>query len=122
MSDKSFVSMEQQQCIVCGAIYDTGSLLLDKRLKPSLEPKTVTGTGLCPAHQKLKDEGYIALIELERENGPRTGTYVHIKAEVWPDIFKEPPPPKGVAFVDPQVVKLLAKIQHPDDKPKGEPE
>ena len=31
--EKSYVTMEQKQCPVCGKIEDTGSLLLDKRLR-----------------------------------------------------------------------------------------
>src|SRR5688572_18010390 len=35
MSDKSHVSMERRICLVCAAPYETGAILLDKRLRAS---------------------------------------------------------------------------------------
>ena len=43
---KSYVSMEQHECVACGTRYDTGVILLGRRLKASMEDKTVTGLGL----------------------------------------------------------------------------
>jgi len=43
---KSHVGMEQKVCPVCGQAFDTGVILLDKRLRNSLERKTVTGWDL----------------------------------------------------------------------------
>jgi hypothetical protein len=59
---KSHVTMEQHKCAVCGKDYDTGALLLDTRLGKRFEMHTVTGWGLCPEHQKLYDDGYVALV------------------------------------------------------------
>ncbi|MBL5864351.1 translesion error-prone DNA polymerase V subunit UmuC [Serratia fonticola] len=59
--------MEQHVCLVCGVPFDTGSLLLDKRLRASLERHTVTDWGLCPEHQKRFSEGFIALVECDPE-------------------------------------------------------
>lgn len=53
MNDKSHVSLERRVCLVCGTHFDTGSLLLDKRLRQSLERYTTTGWGLC-AEQRLR--------------------------------------------------------------------
>lgn len=108
--DKSHVSMEQRQCIVCGCIYDTGAILLDKRLRKSMERHTVTGTGMCPEHQKLKDQGYVALIEADEKTKNRTGRLIHLKADVWPDIFKEPAPTGGVCYTDKAVCDMLEAI------------
>ncbi len=55
MNDKSHVSLEQHVCLVCGKAFDTGAVLLDKRLRASMEHHTKTGWGLCPEHQKLSD-------------------------------------------------------------------
>ncbi|MFT4077471.1 MAG: ATPase [Asticcacaulis sp.] len=100
MSDKSFVSMEQRACLICGIMFDTGSLLLDKRLRASMERHTTTGWGLCPEHQTLADDGFVALIEcdphrsgstanerLTPENAYRTGRVAHLRRAVWRDIF-----------------------------------
>jgi len=55
MDDKSYVSLEQRLCLVCGTPFDTGNLLLDRRLRASMERHTVTSWGLCAEHQKLAD-------------------------------------------------------------------
>lgn len=65
MNDKSHVSLEQHVCLVCGASFDTGAILLDKRLRASMERHTATGWGLCPEHQKLSDDGCVALVECD---------------------------------------------------------
>lgn len=99
MSEKSYVSLEQRVCLVCGATYETNSLLLDRRLKNSLEHHTVTGYGLCPEHEKMNDDGYLALIEcandskrerLEAHEANRTGRVAHIRREVAKRLFNVP--------------------------------
>jgi len=70
---KSHVGMEQKVCPVCGTAFDTGTILLDKRLRNSLERKTVTGWDLCPEHAKLWKKGYIALVECDPEKSTFTG-------------------------------------------------
>ena len=40
MPDKSHVSMEQHRCIVCGQDYDTGAILLDKRMRQAVNEIT----------------------------------------------------------------------------------
>lgn len=114
---KSHVSLEQAQCPVCLAVFDTGSILLDKRLRPSMEKNTVTHWELCAEHKKLFDEGYIALVELTREpHGgedvlriPRTGQIAHIYEAAWPRIMNVPVPPKKLCVVEPGVVgKVMA--------------
>jgi hypothetical protein len=65
MSEKSHVSLERHLCLVCGAEYDTGAILLDRRLRASLDRHTTTGWGLCPEHRRLCDEGFVALVECD---------------------------------------------------------
>ena len=68
MNDKSHVSLERHVCLVCGVAYDTGSILLDKRLRQSLERYTTTGWGLCAEHQKLahlKREAFAAMFNVQ---------------------------------------------------------
>lgn len=125
MSDKSYVTMEQHQCIVCGHLFDTGALLLDKRLKKTFERHTVTGNGLCPEHQKLFDDGYIAFVEisnetksstLQPEEACRTGRIAHVRRAVAADMFNVPIGNEPLAFVEKDVIDFLEKIQHPDDR------
>ncbi len=101
MSDNSHVSLERRVCLVCGTAYDTGSILLDKRLRASMERYTTTGWGLCAEHQRLFDEGFVALVEcdLERSGKPsaadrvkaeqayRTGRLAHLKREAFAAVF-----------------------------------
>ena len=123
---KSHVGMEQKVCPVCGRAFDTGMILLDKRLRNTLERKTVTGWDLCPEHAKLWERGYIALVECDPEKSKftgetikpkdayRTGRVVHIRKKAAQQIFNmEMTLP--VAFVEPGVVDMLEKMQKETD-------
>jgi hypothetical protein len=46
MNDQSHVSLEQHVCLVCGKAFDTGTILLDKRLRASMEHHTKTGAAI----------------------------------------------------------------------------
>ena len=94
--NKSHVSMEQHMCIVTGKPYGTGTILLDRRLKDSMERNTITGNGISPEVQEKFDEGYLALIGIDesksevRSNGNinpedayRTGEVVYLKEKVF---------------------------------------
>ena len=116
MTEKSHVSMEQHQCVACFTLFETGAILLDKRLEKSMERHTVTGQGMCPACEARKAEGYIALVEVagERERRP-TGVVSHIRATIWSDIFNSPLPAGGVAHVSPEVTAHLRKVSGQDN-------
>lgn len=123
--DKSYVSMEMRVCVVCGKEYETNSILLDRRLKESMDRFTVTGWGMCKEHQKLKDEGYVALIGCDKtkmqgvmENDTvkpgdayRTGSLIHVRSAVFSKIFNGEPPPKGIIFCEEEVIEKLKKMQ-----------
>lgn len=119
---KSHVGMEQKVCPVCGQAFDTGTILLDKRLRNTLERKTVTGWDLCPEHAKLWEREYVALVEcdpekskftggtIKPEDAYRTGRIAHIRKAAAKRIFNvEMTSP--VAFVEPGVVDMLEKMQ-----------
>lgn len=96
----NFVAMEQNMCPVCGMIHthNTG-ILINKHLQEIHKDKTITDYGLCEEHDKLFQEGYIALIvadenshissngNLKMENANRTGELVHMKRDVFNDIL-----------------------------------
>ncbi len=126
MSDKSHVSMEQHACLVCGTVFDTGSLLLDRRLRASMERHTVTGWGLCAEHQKLADDGFVALVEcdpqrsgspggrLKPEQAYRTGRLAHIKRHVFAQLFNVPvEATQPCVFVEPGVIERLESMVEP---------
>ena len=122
MNDKSHVSLEQHVCLVCGIRFDTGTILLDRRLRASMERYTATGWGLCPEHQKLSDDGFVALIECDtqRSGSPsnasrmkpqqayRTGRLAHLKREVFAQVFNAPiAANQPCVFVEPGVIEQL---------------
>ena len=122
MNDKSHVSLEQHVCLVCGTAFDTGAILLDKRLRASMERHTATGWGLCPEHQKLSDDGFVALVEcdpqrsraaagaarMKPDQAHRTGRLAHLKREVFADVFNVPIEDKQpCVFVEPGVIEQL---------------
>lgn len=101
MNTKSHVSLERRVCLVCATTYDTGALLLDKRLRASMERHTTTGWGLCPEHRCLHDEGFVALVEcdpqksghpsagatIKPEDAYRTGLIAHVRREAFEHVF-----------------------------------
>ena len=82
--DKSYVTMEQHQCHVCGKIFDTGALLLDTYLRNRFDRNTVTGSSLCPDCNKQIDDGFTILIVVKDgetgSNPYRTGELLFHKA------------------------------------------
>jgi len=150
---KSYVTLEQHICVVCAQPFDSGTLLLDQRLRPKFDMHTVTSAyyesdgsfadpqpksrpdadrrglelkvnmGMCPEHKKLKDEGYIALVGCDESKTPingnmsdprdahRTGEVAHVRSSIWANLFNGDAPPKGVAFVGTDLMKMLASIQ-----------
>ncbi len=126
MNDKSHVSMEQHVCLVCGVAFDTGAILLDKRLRASMERHTATGWGLCAEHQKLADDGFVALVEcdpqrsgssggrLKPEQAYRTGRLAHIKRHVFTQVFNVPiEANQSCVFVEPGVIDRLQAMVSP---------
>lgn len=131
MNEKSHVSMERRVCLVCGATYETGSILLDRHLRASMQRQTTTGWGLCPEDQKLYDAGFVALVECdpERSGVPapgarlkpeqvyRTGRIAHVRREVVEAAFNVPPMAnQACVFVDTEVIDkvhaLTKRMQH----------
>src|SRR5690606_18757111 len=128
MNDKSHVSLERHVCLVCGTAFDTGNILLDKRLRASLERHTSTGWGLCDEHRRLFDEGFVALVECDPErSGKPTGTD-RLKPEAAYRTGPRPPPDRGVSagvfniplaadqacvFVEPGIIEQLQAMVAP---------
>ena len=128
MNEKSHVSLEQHVCLVCGTRFDTGAILLDRRLRASMERHTATGWGLCPEHQKLSDEGFVALVECDpqRSGSPagggrvkpeqayRTGRLAHLKREAFAQVFNVPiAADQPCVFVEPGVIEQLQTMVEP---------
>lgn len=97
--EKSHVSIEVKVCPICVKQHDVG-VLLDKRLKKSLERRTVTGMAICPECEDKYKKGYVALVEIDpekseiKEDGTvsisgayRTSRIVHVKNKVFTPQF-----------------------------------
>jgi len=128
MNDKSHVSLEQRVCLVCGTSFDTGAILLDKRLRQSMAHHTVTGWGLCPDHERLFQEGYVALVEcdpqrsggapssgsIKPEQAYRTGRLAHLTREAFAKVFNVPlSTEQPCVFVEPEVIDHLQAMVEP---------
>ena len=106
-SGKDIVSLGMATCPVCGARHADSVLIQTRDIThPKLGRETSTGWAMCPEHQKLKDEGYVAMVVVTNTEQPtletanRTGDIMHVRESVWPRIFNVPVPPKGLAFID----------------------
>lgn len=115
MSDKSHVSLEENVCPMCGNTHAVG-VLLDRRLKNSLERTTVTGWSPCPECKQMIDDGYVALVganpgkdtgTISLSDADRTGDLLWIRAEVFERAFNVPLPEQLMCFVEPAVVTWL---------------
>ena len=121
---KSYVTMEQHVCRICGTTFDSGAILMDQRMRDKFEMHTTTGYGICPEDQAKMDDGYIALVGCDDEKSPkmangnikaedayRTGDLIHIRSSVWDNIFTGIEAPEGmVCFCDVKVIDHLKKI------------
>jgi hypothetical protein len=131
MNEKSHVSLEQHACLVCGVTFDTGSVLLDRRLRASMQHHTTTGWGLCAEHQRLFDDGFVAMVECDpqRSGSPssadrlmpeqayRTGRLAHLKREMFAAVFNTPIAANlPCVFVEPGVIeRLQAMVERATD-------
>lgn len=115
---KSYVGMGYEVCPVCGE-HHTETVLLDKRLKDTLEQSNCTGMSFCPEHQKQRNDGYIFLIEvsnshdssvLKPSDANRTGNYAAMKREAFSQVFDTNIGDKPIVFVEVGVLNALARI------------
>lgn len=126
MDEKSHVSLEQHVCVVCGHPFETGAILLDRRLRSSMSRHTITGWDLCPEHRTLHEQGFVALVECDpaRSGNPgagarvsphsvyRTGRLAHLKRGVFETLFNVAlDPHTPCVFVDPEVMARLQQMQ-----------
>lgn len=124
------VSMEQHVCLVCAQPFDSGAILIAKRLNAkgggNLENKTVTGWSLCPEHKELYEQGYLALVEARDNDGNaeqvqpadvyRLGRVVHIRHEVavanfqGVRLFQKNGNRECVVFAPPEVIDMIEEV------------
>jgi hypothetical protein len=120
--------MEQHLCVVCGVKFDSGDLLMDMRLRDKFEMHTLTGWGMCPEHQKLKDDGFVAMVgcdesastvvgnNVQPDEAHRTGGIAHLRVSAWEQIMDVPVPDKMVCFCGEDVIDMLKKMTNPEGR------
>lgn len=123
---KSHVSIEQKICKVTGKPYETNGLLLDRRMKDSLEHHTVTGWGISPEVQQKFDEGFFVLVvcdesksdktpngNIKPEGAYRLGEIVYLKEKAFFEIFNVPKETmsKRICFIGQDLYKFLQKLE-----------
>lgn len=122
MSEKSFVTMVDKICIVTGKQFHANELMMDLRLKDSLEKHTLAGYGISPEVQEKIDDDYIALIGFDSSKSHpnpkqysdfyRTGEIAYLKSNVFQDIFTVELPKEKFTFVEKEVISHLQTLQH----------
>ena len=119
MSDKSHVAMLNMLCPVCAEIVES-NILLDKRLRKTLDPKYQKWSdSLCPACAEKRKE-YVHLVEvsnapqhsdrLKPENSIRTGRTIQLRIPVFCDLFQCPEPKEPYVFCDNQLIDKLLEM------------
>jgi hypothetical protein len=118
---KSFVTMETKICIVCGTEHESGSILLDTRMRDRFDHHTPTGWGMCDTCEAQRNSGFVAMVEannsdpskgtLAPSDAARTGRIVWLKREAFEQVFNVPVPDKGVCFIEPGVIEQLQSLQ-----------
>lgn len=130
MNDKSHVGMESKTCILCDSEYETGAILLDRRLRESLERLNNTGPGLCNSCKEehtglpLDEYDHVALIEgsnpvYEYDSRMRkrltscdtTGKVCFMRKGCYDDMFDVDLGEWEFCIVEPDVMNWLEQLQ-----------
>jgi len=113
--EKDFVSLGYKICTVCEKQIDD-CILMDRRLRKTLERKSFVGFALCKDHKK---EGFITLIGVDSEksnydgermrpeNAYKTGRVVFLKKEVFAQIFNVQIDTFDFVYVEDKVIDFL---------------
>ena len=123
--EKSYVSIAQKVCIVTGNLYDSKEILIDKRMKNSMEHKTTVGTGICPEVEEFFAKGYVALIEIDPaksgrgndkklspKDAYRTGNIAYLKRAVLKELFTMPlEDNQNIVYIDEETFQYLAELE-----------
>lgn len=122
--EKSHVGMVYRLCPITGEEWETGEILLDKKMKKSLKRKNIVGYGFAPKVQEQLDKGFVVLLEIDpnKSKSPtkgntlsitdvyKTGRLIYLKKQVAKDIL-------GIkdhiemSFIDKKVFEFLENLQ-----------
>ena len=113
-----FVAMAEHVCGICCKRHTHNTeLLIHKKLRDIPKDERLLGWGLCEEHDRLFNEGYVALVGalapksgnmLNNEDAHRTGDIIHLKREVFKNTFDANiPDDLPMVFIEPEVVKVV---------------
>lgn len=88
-------------CPICQET--TGEILLDKRLRPIFEMKTMTPMPCEKCKKKYLKKGIMLI-------NPKTCSLVVIKRKVFTNLFDAPIPDKHMAFCDQEVIDRINNL------------
>jgi hypothetical protein len=118
MAEKSHVAMLDMLCPVCAEVVES-NILLDKRLKQSLDPKYQQWSDkLCPSCAE-KRQDYIHLVEISNvskterikpEDSIRTGRTAMLRIQAFCNIFQCPEPKEPYVFCDTELLDKLLSL------------
>lgn len=122
MSEKSHVSLDTKICPICTKQHEIG-ILLDRRLKNSMEKNTITGYSICPECKEHLDNGFMGLVEIDVEksgtdsknyitfeNAWRTGNIMFAKKEMLKHILGDNYVERPFSFVEPEFISILQEM------------
>lgn len=116
---KSHVSMEQNVCPICRETFDTGAILLDRRLRDSMERHTTTGASICPACITQSEDGWIALVgadgptrngKLKPQDAVYTAEYLWVKRYVADQLFDVSLDTHPFVYLEPAAIERVKEI------------
>ena len=113
---KSHVSMEQNVCPICRTSFDTGAILLDRRLRDSMERHTTTGVSICPPCEEQAADGWIALVgadgpahndKLKPEDAVYGDEFLWVKRHIADQLFNVPLGTHPFVYIEPAAIELV---------------
>lgn len=121
--EKSWTTLEQNVCPICGKVFETGNLLMDTRIRngklmETFDKYTITGYSICEECQKMVDDGRVALVEINEpydidgmmpDNVDRTGKIGWMKREAVRQYLPEFPEDKFMCYVENGFFKEMEK-------------
>ena len=126
--EKSYVGMTQYVCPVTGQTWQGNEILIDRRLRKSLDRYNTVGMQVCPEVQEKIDKGFIPLVVCDPEkskitNGRtkpedayRTGEVIYMKKEAFFRVFNIEKLDKHFAYIDPATRDYLEELKNNVEK------
>lgn len=116
---KSHVTVEQKVCPICRETFDSGAILLDRRMRETFEHYTTTGFDQCKKCIAMNEDGYIALVgvsnspsgdTLKPEDADYSKEYLWLKRFVAEQIFDWETGNHPFVFIEPEAITKVKEI------------